>query len=330
MNKKGIAFGIGIALAVLAVFTASAAADNVVYFDPDPSCAAPGETIMVTLWLNHTEGVAAFNDDVHFDPDVVNITSGTPGDLPTMWLFVHYGNFVRFGGWSSDYLNVPPGLHVLANLTFVANNSGTSTLYHTGNDLGNDHAEILPNQVWINGTFNCPCPTPETFTKELVKGWNLISLPLTNDTDMTVANIIYASLSDSYDALYKYNASAHNFVLLSSTDTMESGIGYFIHMTSTGTWTYKGMPYTSMSIDLKKGLNMIGWLNCSQSIANTNLSNSSLDYYVASWNATAALPSFETFNPVAPDVFNDFDTMERGTGYFISAKAAGTLEENCP
>ena len=177
----------------------------------------------------------------------------------------------------------------------------------------------------VNGTFECG--TPPTFTKHLEPGWNLISLPLTNATDMTVANIIDASLSGSYDALYKYDASAHNFVPLSSSDTMENGVGYFIHMTSADTWTYTGMAYEQMNVSLDPGLNMIGWLNCSENISDV-LSSIAGDYwYVARWNATAQ--KFEVYNPVAPNGFNDFDTMERGEGYFISMKSAETLTASC-
>ena len=72
---------------------------------------------------------------------------------------------------------------------------------------------------------------------------------------------------------------------------------------------------------------MIGWLNCSKDISDA-LSSIEGDYwYVARWNATAQ--KFEVYNPVAPPAFNDFTTMERGEGYFISMKSAGTLTESC-
>jgi hypothetical protein len=108
---------------------------------------------------------------------------------------------------------------------------------------------------------------------------------------------------------------------------MENGVGYFINMTAGATWTYSGSAYTSMNVELKEGLNMVGWLNSSKLISG-NLTEGKY-WHVASWNATATLPSFETFNPVAPDGFNDFDTMERGEGYFISAKESCWLNVSC-
>ena len=174
----------------------------------------------------------------------------------------------------------------------------------------------------------------ETFSKPLPAGWNLISLPLTNGTDMKVSNIIDTSLSGKYDALHKYDATTHNFVAMSSPDTMENGVGYFIHITTAGTWTYSGSAYTPMNVGLSQGLNMVGWLNCTKAISETSLSNPSNVYYIARWNATAQ--SYETHNPAAPDPytpggFNDnFFDMERGTGYFISAKEGyTTLSESC-
>jgi len=163
MNKtKRIAFGIGIVLAVLAVLTASAAADNVVYFDPDPSGAAPGNTTVVTLRMNITDGVASLGCDVYFDLDVVNITSGAPGDLPTMWLFSHKGNWVRFGGWSETYLDLPPGDYKLADLTLVANNTGTSALHFdpVWSLLSNQYGHTVP-ATWNDGTFVCTGPSED-------------------------------------------------------------------------------------------------------------------------------------------------------------------------
>jgi len=166
---------------------------------------------------------------------------------------------------------------------------------------------------------------PITFSKELVEGWNLISLPLTAD-DMTVSSV-FSSVAGKYDAIYSYNATTHSWVALGADDTLENGVGYFIHMTESGTWTYQGSAYTDMDISLQQGLNMIGWLNCSKDISDA-LSSIEGDYwYVARWNATAQ--KFEIYVPDAPSMFNDFNTMERGEGYFISMKSAETLTESC-
>ena len=165
-------------------------------------------------------------------------------------------------------------------------------------------------------------PPEETFTKYLSEGWNLISLPLTpldNSTASVLAGV-------SHDAVYRYNATAGT-EQFENASTMDSGTGYFVNVTTAGTWTYSGTAYTQMNVDLKQGLNMIGWLNCSKPISDGLSSIAGKYWYVSLWNATSQ--SFEAYNPTAPPVFADFTTMERGTGYFISAKEGVGLEKSC-
>jgi len=332
-NKTALVGILTVVFTVLAVSTAVAIPipdgyDAIIWLEPDPSSAMPGESITVQMWVNTSVQLAGWADWIYFDPNVVNITNAdfTGSPFPSETGFAHWGNYVRICGMDEWVCEPNTGELLLVTLTLEGINPGTSQLYHHP-----DHVEIFDcefedvNAIWVHGNFTCLAPQ-ETFSKELVKGWNLISLPLYNATDMTVANIM-SSVSGLYDALYRYDASTHSWVPLSSSDTMENGVGYFIHMTSAGTWTYTGSAYTDMNISLQQGLNMIGWLNCSKDISDA-LSSIEGDYwYVARWNATAQ--KFEVYNPVAPPQFNDFTTMERGEGYFISMKSAETLTESC-
>ena len=324
MNRR-IVVVIGAVLAVLAVLTASAAADNVFYLVPQNSSAAPGENVTVLVMLNASDVTDAFDARIYFDPAVVNISAWqNPGSIWDWWDVGWHGNYVHIGGM--DFGGGSSGVLGLANLTLTGINPGVSALHFDPEYSGcGYHGDPLP-ATFIDGSFTCTAPQ-ETFSKELVEGWNLISLPLYNATDMTVANIIDKSLSGKYDALYRYDAVNKSWVAMDSSDVMENGVGYFIHMTENGTWTYQGSAYLSMSIPLEQGLNMIGWLNCSKPINKTSLDDPSKVWYVARWNATAQ--KFEVYNPVAPPEFNDFTTMERGEGYFISMKSAGTLTESC-
>jgi hypothetical protein len=234
-----------------------------------------------------------------------------------MWGFVHYGDSVRLGGWSSNGLNLPPGKHVLAYLTFVANNTGASRLAHTDNNIGDQLGNDLPDQVWIDGMFTCTGP-PETFTKDLASGWNLVSLPLTPDDNSTSA--VLGSIS--YDAVKSYNAATNQF---EDATTMDPGVGYFINMTSAGTWSYGGIAYTSMTATLSTGLNCVGWTNETGSALPGALSSIAGSYrYVARWNADDR--KYEVYLLGAPAVFNDFATMDRGEGYFIATTADCTLK----
>ena len=334
MENKIVLVGISMVLAVFAVSSAAAlpipeGKQAIIWFEPDPSSAAPGESITVQMWVNTSVQLSGWAEWLYFNPDVVNITNAdyTGSPFPFLTGFGHYGNYVRIGGSDENFCEPNTGELLLVTLTLEGINPGTSQLYHHPDHVEIYDCDVNPiDAVWVHGNFTCTAPQ-ETFSKELVKGWNLISLPLYNATNMTVANIIDKSLSGKYDALYRYDAVNKSWVAMSSSGVMENGVGYFIHMTEDGTWTYTGSAYTDMDISLQPGLNMIGWLNCSKDISDA-LSSIEGDYwYVARWNATAQ--KFEVYNPVAPPEFNDFTTMERGEGYFISMKRAETLTESC-
>jgi len=347
MNKTKIAtLGILALFAVLTVSTVSAHVTQ--YFDPQDSSVPEGycNTIEVKVMANITapDTLKGGQFGIKYDQSCVNITNLVwgPKILPalsrwnagtTCWGYGY--DFVKYTFTSMS----ETGVVEICTLTLHCN----STEYcETGLNIScgkscpecpiqvvdkNNNNLYPDNTTLVNGTFTCG--TPPTFEKELVEGWNLISLPLANTTNMTVANIIDNSLGGKYDALYKYNASTHSFVPLSSTDEMENGVGYFIHMTAAGTWNYSGVPYESIDINLEKGLNCIGWVNETGSALPDALNSITGKYnYVARWNATSQ--SYEVYEQHAPDVFNDFWTMDRGEGYWIAAKEDCTLKYPYP
>ena len=168
----------------------------------------------------------------------------------------------------------------------------------------------------INITVYEVLPETETFTKSLPLGWNLISLPLTpldNSTSAVLSGV-------SQDAVKRYDATTKTFA---DVTTMDPGIGYFVYVTTAGTWSYEGTAYESMSVSLSQGLNMVGWTNTSADLPGALSSITNSYRYVAHWNAT--LQSYEVYEPNAPAIFNDFATMERGEGYFIAATSGCTL-----
>lgn len=345
MDKKKIVFGIGIVLTALAALTAPALADyNVFHLVPvDSSCDGAGCTTTVWVMVNTSyNDINGFQATIIFDPNVVNLTFAEKGTSPAwyMWEWRYVPpkdsskKCVMLKG--ADVMGAfGPGELQCGIITLEGIKPGTSSLHFANaSELaqGADHKTMIVNPsgditpiTMEDGTFTCVGPE-ETFPKPLVTGWNLISLPLTA-TDMKVSNVIDTSLSGSYDALYRYDATTRSWVSLSSPDTMSNGAGYFIHMTAADTWTYSGNAYTAMTGGLSDGLNMIGWLNCSKSITDALSSIDGNYYYAARWNATTQ--KFETYNPIAPAGFNDFTTMDRGEGYFISMKEAATLTESC-
>ena len=348
MNKNYI-FGMGILLAVLLAFTAPATArmDNVTFYlnASDGShevSVIPGEetTIYLDVYapVNKTGG---FEVAVMFDPDVLECLDITENESVTNWMLwtfrgvwdnsvnpdLHQMNFdaLDFGGQG-------PGLLRCGDMRVRGVDPGVTTLYlgiwpddvldgNNRSSTADTHGDPKDWDDMVELTFNCVGPA-ETFTKPLVADWNLVSLPLTAD-DMTAGSVL-ASISGSYDSVMQYDSSAHSFVAVEDTDTMENGVGYFVHVTTAGTWSYEGQPYTSMNSALSTGLNCVGWTNETGSALPGALSSIDGSYrYVARWNA--GTQSYEVYLPGAPAVFNDFEAMDRGEGYFIAATADCTL-----
>jgi len=312
------------------------------YLVPDPATAGPGENVTVQIWVNST--VDFFGGEWRIevtDPSCAEIVKGSFRGNCTVFnwctdpvhghpVFEDTGTALRSNYATSGFVLVPPGAYHIGNFTVHCKLTGCTTslnftpapdmpfIYIT-NITGGDMEAALDN-----GTFRCGAPTEETFTKTLYKGWNLISLPLSPSDNRTSA--VLASVWENVSAVYRFNATSKQFESVMDR-TMELGEGYFVYVTQNCTWTYSGTPYTSISIELKKGLNMVGWLNCSEDITDALSSIAGNYWYVARWNAIGQ--KFEVYNPVAPPVFNDFNTMERGEGYFISMKSDGTLTESC-
>ena len=279
-------------------------------FDYDPSCCEITDRQFNTDIMTGVDlSWSAWNEPLleddcwGSDMDWIVYSFWIPKDGPTQALI---GNFTIRGN-STDYC--------VSDLDFNCKPSCKQ-----GCILVQDVSDQPVSFIVSNGTFTCGSGTSplETFSKPLSEGWNLISLPLVPQDNN--AGAVLSTVS--YDAVYRYDATSKQF---ESADAMNPGIGYFVDATADCTWAYSGTPYTSMDVSLKQGLNMVGWLNSTKDVG--ALSSISDCYYVAQWDATAE--KFEVYNPAAPSAFNDFTTMERGTGYFISAKQDCTLSESC-
>ena len=329
MKNKIMLFGIlAIVLTVFAVSSAAAlpippGKSVIVWLEPDPSSGPHGADVTVLLKMNTSIDLGMFADWIYFDSSCVNITNAdfTGAAFPSETIWSNWGDYIKVAGMDEEMCEHTHGELLMVTLTLQCVNEGacTSELYHhpSHTEMGDcEGADMAAVTVWTHGNFSCEAEE-ETFSKPLAAGWNLISLPLTS-SNTSAAKVLETV---SYDAVYRYSATAPRG--FESVATMDPGVGYFVHVTASGqTWTYNGTAYTSMNVSLEPGLNMVGWLNCSLSITGSDDALSSLDgkyNYVAMFNATSK--KFEAYNPHAPSAFNDFTTMERGTGYFISARA---------
>jgi hypothetical protein len=226
-------------------------------------------------------------------------------------------------------LGLVPGVYPIVNLTIQCYEgcSGPLDLVFSFDEprvtqMYDSYGVSFPDDIWENGQF--PCGGVVSFEKELVQGWNLVSLPLTPENNST--SVVLGNDTIVYDKVYRYDATSKEFED-GTTGTMDPGIGYFVNITTAGIWSYEGHSYVEMSIDLKQGLNLVGWVNETGSALSDALDSIDDKYnYVAQWNATS--PSYEVYDANAPPEvpeFIDFEMVERGNGYWIAAKEDCTL-----
>ena len=332
--KNKLIFKTGIMLVlILTLFATPAAADNYFYFDPQDSSANQGEEVTVKLWAHTDVILSSIQCHVDYKPGVVNVTNGieegTDWDLWSWSLREDpdYGAYlftplVNFGGTAT-------GDVLCGTFTLEGINPGVTSLdvirqWQPGESQPNSDSAYMRDMVndllpfyAINGTFTCTGDMPDTFEKELLTGWNLVSMPLTPSDNHISA--ILSSIDGKYDLVKKYTGGSG----FADTTIMDPGNGYFIRMTEDATWTYDGISYDSISNSMSNGLHCIGWVNSSTDIPDALSSIDGSYRYVARWNAS--IQDYEVYEPHAPAVFNDFDTMDKGVGYFLSATTACTL-----
>jgi len=347
-------FRIGMVLTVFAVLTGIATTPALahvdVYFSPEPSTLdlAVGEnvTLQVIADVDANEtSLRSFQVGLDFNPNVVNISAESPCKIYAppwgcweywwndTWRAVQYDGG-RYGRWqwmtgaNKKGWNAPITVPI-ANLTIervapgpmfldisprefvhevrVGSDGGRSALF---DKQGN---EISENRI----TWH------DTFERKLYAGWNLISLPFEPEDNSTSS--VLASVWDNVtEPVYKYNATTKQF---ESVTTMEPGVGYFVYLTSDDYWVYNGTEkYDEMNIWLEPGLNMIGALCWPKNVSDVLTSGD--HWYATTFNASEQKYN-DTFNPVAPDVFNRLTKMEPGAGYFISAKQGCWLNVSC-
>ena len=351
MNKA--VFKIGMVLTAFAMLagiaTTPALAHVDVYFSPEPSTLdlAVGENVTLQVIAdvdaNEENGIRTWQVGIDFNPNVVNITKcENPcrvafGGTCYAWWWTPFSGLTQFDGgpygrwiWitgASDPGYDAPVTAPIANLTIER--VGTGEIYleisprefthdvrfgDTGGDsrIGDKDGNQIDDVSWH-----------DTFERKLYAGWNLISLPFVPEDNSTSS--VLASVWDNVSgSVYKYNAATKQF---ESVTTMDPGVGYFVYLTSDDYWVYNGTEkYDEMNIWLEPGLNMIGALCWPKNVS--DILTAEKHWYATTFDASEQKYT-DTFNPIAPDVFNRLTKMEPGAGYFISAKHGCWLNVSC-
>ena len=187
---------------------------------------------------------------------------------------------------------------------------------------GTDVREIEPEVVIIMET-----------TIPLHTSWNLISIPLVPEDTSTA--FVLSPITGNYDIIWEYNASDTtdhwkkydpNAPFGNDLTDMEPGKGYWILMNSDDTLSIAGTVPESTDINLKTGLNLIGYNSLDSQPITDAMSSISGNYDIVwEYDASDTTDHWKKYDPNA-SFGNDLTDMEPGKGYWILVNSDGTLE----
>jgi hypothetical protein len=157
---------------------------------------------------------------------------------------------------------------------------------------------------------------------DLQSGWNLITVPVGNDfSASSLGNAI-----PNCEIVAYWNASAGMFesfvvgVTPGSGFAIEDGVGYFVYVNTSGTFSVTGAPLSSVAVDLYTGWNTIGWYDAAATSASSLAPAVPSCTIAAYWNATSSTFESYTVGVTPPPGF----AVSRGMGVFVYVTAPGT------
>ncbi len=161
--------------------------------------------------------------------------------VPTMTVSFDNGWNLISLPWLSSPTSLSDALNGISWDRAMVYQNGHWYTYNTARDVKfNIGFPMIDNTMglWVHttsaGSITKEMQCLGTTSISLHKGWNLIGYP--SKTADTVANIM-SGFDGSYDFIEVYDASSGNIVGLSSSDNMEYGNGYWVHVTAPGTLT---------------------------------------------------------------------------------------------
>jgi hypothetical protein len=159
---------------------------------------------------------------------------------------------------------------------------------------------------------------------ELYEGWNLITIPVENEYTASSLgeNISNCEIVAYNDAL---NQSFQSFLIgispPSSDFAIEDGVGYFVYVNSSTSFSVTGIPLSTVSVDLYEYWNPIGWFRETATNASTlgnSISNCTIVY---KYNVSSG--SFDSFLMGISPPASDFP-VTRGMGVYVYLNASST------
>ena len=185
----------------------------------------------------------------------------------------------------------------------------------------NDGGYALLAENWLQAMNRFAAAVP------IVRGWNLISLPLRPVS--TEPSRALASLENSYDVVYAYDAHdprdpwrryvpAASAPPTSDLAAIDETMGLWIHATTAVSLTVRGWPSSVTQVPLAAGWNLVGYpwgqaRQVSEALVGLNGPFDIVFGYIAS----DAVDPWCSHDPMAPPEVNDLHEMGPGKGYWI-------------
>ncbi len=153
-------------------------------------------------------------------------------------------------------------------------------------------------------------------------GWNLVTVPVENDYS---ASSLGQAITGCEIVAY-WNASAGMFesyvvgVTPGDGFAIEDGVGYFVYVNTSDTFSVTGAPLSTVAVDLFTGWNTIGWFDAAATSASSLAPSVPYCSIAAYWNATSSTFESYTVGVTPPPGF----AITRGMGVFVYVTAPGT------
>jgi hypothetical protein len=164
----------------------------------------------------------------------------------------------------------------------------------------------------------------QTFSKQLVRGWNMVSFPLeTVNTNFEMSKV-FSSLAGQYAKILTWNPhsqkySEHNPFATYSYVEARAGMGFWIEMITDGMLTVRGIP-THKDVEIVPGWNLVGFNSMSPMLV-TDLLRSIEGKHSGIFTWDPATRAYIGHN----SRHTGLTICEPGKGYFIHAKESGLL-----
>ncbi len=229
-------------------------------------------------------------DETHF-PDGV-FFSDDGGRTFTM---VHEFFTYAISGWTNEVLNMDAlaAAHGLSlSDSFVVKFSQYDNFPFTSDGIAID-------DISVTGT-----PSAQSFTQNLISGWNLIGLPL----EVSDAGVTTLYPTHSPGTLFRWEGVYQN---ATSLDLCQ---GYWLNFDQPAVAVISGTAHSSCSISLIPGWNLIAGPACDVAVAAiSDPEGAILPGTIFGWSGA----------------YSSATTIAQGQGYWVNAGKAGTITLNC-